>query len=110
MPLLQHELVIRQGQGISAGKMTWQHGFHLRCLIMAPSSTIDAHHRLEEEVIYLYEGNLDVVWQDGSLALGKGDVLTISKQLNRTFHNSTKTTIAYVVRGGDNPAAPQWVS
>jgi len=97
-------------EGISAGKMTWQHGFHLRCLIMAPSSTIDAHHRLEEEVIYLYEGDLDVVWQDGSLALGKGDVLTIPKQLNRTFHNSSKTTIAYVVRGGDNPAAPQWVS
>ena len=97
-------------EGIAAGKMTWSHGFHLRCLEMAPGSIIDNHSRQEEEVIYVYEGALVVDWQDGRLTLGRGDVLTIPKRLNRSFRNTgEKPAISYVVRGSDSPMAPQWV-
>ena len=97
-------------EGIAAGKMTWSHGFHLRRLKMAPGSAIDNHSRLEEEVIYVYEGALVVDWQGGRLTLGRGDVLTIPKKLNRSFRNAgEKPAISYVVRGSDSPMAPQWV-
>ena len=96
-------------EGISAGKMTWSHGFHLRCLKMAPGSVIDNHGRLEEEVIYVYAGSLAVDWRGGSLDLGSGDVITIPKKLNRSFRNTgEKPAISYVVRGSDRPAAVQW--
>ena len=95
---------------ISAGKMTWPHGFHLRCLKMSPGSVIDSHHRLEEEVIYVYAGALVVEWPGGGMTLGRGDVFTIPKKLNRSFKNiGGKTMISYVVRGSDRPMAPQWV-
>lgn len=98
-------------EGIAAGKMTWSHGFHLRCLKMAPGSIIGNHSRLEEEVIYVYEGSLVVDWQGGRLTLGTGDVLTIPKKLNRSFRNTgEKPAISYVVRGSDSPMAPQWAA
>lgn len=97
-------------EGIAAGKMTWPHGFHLRRLEMAPGSVIQDHSRLEEEVMYVYEGSLAVDWQGGSLVLGRGDVLTIPKKLKHSFRNpGEKPAISYVVRGGDSPMAPRWV-
>lgn len=95
---------------IGAGKMNWPHGFHLRCLKMPAGAAIAPHFRREEEVIYLYEGGLSVAWPDGDLSLGRGDVLTIPKLLTRSFHNvGDAGAVLYVVRGGDSPAAPQWV-
>ncbi len=96
-------------ENIRAGKMTWPHGFHLRCVTMAPASVIDMHHRLEEEVIYMYEGQMDVIWSEGKLTLGRGDVLTIPISLNHSLQNSGDSSArAYFVHGGDKPAAPQW--
>ena len=95
---------------IAAGKMNWPHGFHLRCLKISAGAAVARHFRREEEVIYLYEGSLSVAWPDGNLTLGRGDVLTIPKLLNRSFHNvGDAGATLYVVRGGDSPAAPQWV-
>jgi mannose-6-phosphate isomerase-like protein (cupin superfamily) len=94
---------------ISAGKITWPHGFQLRCVKMSPGSVIESHYRLEEEVIYVYTGSMVVEWQEGSLELGRGDVLTIPKKLNRLFRNiGEEIAVSYVVRGSDKPAAPQW--
>ncbi len=94
---------------IAAGKMNWQHGFHLRCLIMPPAGEIAAHARLEEEVIYVYQGELAIAWEQGQLSLKRGDVITLPKNLSRRLINASgKTTTAYIVRGGDRPAAPQW--
>ncbi len=94
---------------IGAGKMTWPHGFHLRCLKMSAGAYIARHCRLEEEVIYLYEGRLRVEWPGGSVTLARGDVLTVPKLLTRSFHNCGDAGAAlYVVRGGDRPAAPRW--
>ena len=93
-----------------AGKMNWPHGFQLRCLKMPAGASIARHFRREAEVIYLYEGSLKVAWPNGNVTLGRGDVLTIPKLLNRSFHNvGDAGAVLYVVRGGDHPAAPEWV-
>ena len=98
-------------EGISAGKMAWPHGFHLRCVKMSPDSLIESHHRLEEEVIYMFAGSMVMEWQGGRLELGKGDVITIPKKLDRLFRNAgEETAIIYMVRGSDRPLAPQWAA
>jgi len=98
-------------EGISAGRITWPHGFHLRCVKMSPGSVIESHHRLEEEVIYVFAGSVAMEWQDGRLELGRGDMLTIPKKLDRLFRNAgEETAIIYVVRGSDRPQAPQWAA
>ena len=96
---------------MAAGKMSWPHGFHLRRLKMVPGSAVDSHSRLEEEVIYIQQGELAVAWRDGDLTLGEGDVLTLPKGLQRRLANpGPGAMIAYVTRGGDSPAAPQWAA
>ena len=96
-------------EGISAGRMAWPHGFHLRCVKMSPGSLIESHHRLEEEVIYVFTGSMVMEWQGGRLELGKGDVLTVPEKLDRLFRNAgEETAIIYMVRGSDSPLAPQW--
>ena len=78
--------------------------------MMLAGTNVASHHRSEEEMIYVYEGTLVVEWPEGSVTMGRGDVLTIPKQLNRLFRSSGgDTAIAYVIRGGDKPAAPQWI-
>lgn len=94
-------------ENIPAGKMAWPHGFHLRCLKMNPTSVIGMHKRSQEEVIYIYQGSMDVTWPNGKLTLEKGDVLTIPIGLNRSFENSGEALLqAYIIHGGDAPAAP----
>lgn len=98
-------------EGISAGRMAWPHGFHLRCVKMSPGSLIESHHRLEEEVIYVFTGSMVMEWQGGRLDLGKGDVLTVPEKLDRLFRNAgEETAIIYMVRGSDSPLAPQWAA
>ena len=97
-------------ENIPAGKMTWPHGFHLRYLEIQPGGVIDLHRRKEEEVIYIYEGALAMEWQEGALTLNQGDVLTVPIDLPRRYSNTSDCALkAFVVRGGDHPAAPQFV-
>ena len=78
---------------------------------MPPGSMIGGHYRQEEEVIYVFAGALAVEWQDGRLVLGRGDLLTIPKKLNRLFRSiGVETAVSYVVRGSDRPMAPQWIA
>jgi mannose-6-phosphate isomerase-like protein (cupin superfamily) len=96
-------------EDIAAGKLAWAHGFHLRRLEFAPGASLALHARLEEEVLYLHRGRLAFDWADGTLELDQGDVLTVPVGLEHAYRNaSTEDATAYVVRGGDSPAAPQW--
>ncbi len=96
-------------ENIRAGKMAWPHGFHLRRLTMAAASEVGMHSRRQEEVIYIYEGSMDVSWPGGKLSLSQGDVLTVPVNLNRRFENSgNSATTAYVTHGGDSPSAPKF--
>jgi mannose-6-phosphate isomerase-like protein (cupin superfamily) len=96
-------------EGINAGKMAWEHGFHLRRLDMAAGTALPLHARAEEEVVYLFRGELAFQWESGELHMSMGDVLTVPKGLLHSFSNAgAEPLIAYIVRGGNAPAAPRW--
>jgi quercetin dioxygenase-like cupin family protein len=96
-------------EGVGAGKLGWKHGFHVRRLDIAPGASLPLHARREEEVIYLHRGALSFQWGDESLLLAEGDVLTVPPLLMHGYANrSGDPAVAYIVRGGDAPAAANW--
>ena len=96
-----------EAEGLAAGKMAWQHGFHVRYIAMDPGSESPQHARHEEEVFMLQSGSLKVSLQDGDVELGPGDVLTVPVGAARQFMNIGDDVVeAYVVRGGDHPEPP----
>lgn len=96
--------------GFPAGPIRggWQHGFALRQLRIAAGAFIPAHTRSEAEVVFVHEGELSVCWPEGEILLRPGDTLSVPVGVARKFGNrGTGRVVAYVVRGGDNPGAPQ---
>ena len=94
---------------IAAGKMDWKHGFHLRRLDLEPAAELPLHTRQEEEVFYLHRGDVRFQWDGGELNLEAGDVLTVPIGVMHAYRNDGDTAaVAYIVRGGDSPAAPSW--
>jgi mannose-6-phosphate isomerase-like protein (cupin superfamily) len=94
---------------ITAGKMDWSHGFHVRRLDFAPGSALPSHARAEEEVIFIHKGELQLAWAGGELILGEGDVFTVPIGLPHEYRNlGEQTAQTYVVRGGNSPAEVQW--
>jgi mannose-6-phosphate isomerase-like protein (cupin superfamily) len=101
------------GDGFAPGPISgwWPHGFNLRCLRLESGATVPAHVRQEEEVIFVHRGVLQVTTPEGEVILGPGDTFTTPKGLPRGFRASSSNGVAaYVVRGGDSPAAPVFVS
>ena len=93
-------------EGIATGKMDWKHGFHVRRFDFDVDGSLPLHSRSEPEVIYVHRGQLKFNWEGGELVMGEGDVLTVPIGLAHGFQNAdTGSTVAYVVRGGDQPAA-----
>ena len=89
--------------------LAWEHGFPLRRLKFGPGARLPAHSRAEEEVWTVHAGRLQIAWGHDSLDLAPGDVLTVPIGLERTIENpGPDPAEAFVVRGGDSPAAPQW--
>jgi quercetin dioxygenase-like cupin family protein len=98
-------------EGVPAAKMSWPHGFHLRRLVLEPGAVVPLHARAEEEVLLMHRGTLRFESADGPIDLGQGDVLSAPKTLARRYSNpATEPAIVYVVRGGNQPAAPQWLA
>ena len=96
-------------EGIEAGKLAWPHGFHLRRVDFEPGAGLAPHARREQEVLYLFRGALAFEWADGALELAPGDVLTVPVGLEHGYRAVGADPVsAYVVRGGDQPAAPSW--
>ncbi len=101
------------GDGFAPGPITgwWPHGFNLRCLKLAPGATVASHLRHEPEVLFVHTGALEVSWPGGELVMAPGDTLTVPVGLARAFRaSSSEPVTAYVVRGGDAPAAPTFVA
>lgn len=90
-------------EGLGAGRMAWDHGFHLRRLHFAPGGAVPAHHRNEPEVLFVQQGLLQVKSGNDSVTMAPGDTLTIPEGQSRCF-NSAAGAIVFVVRGGDQPA------
>ncbi|MDE0245547.1 MAG: cupin domain-containing protein [Gammaproteobacteria bacterium] len=96
-------------EGVPQAPLAWEHGFHLRRLEFGPGACLPAHSRREEEVWTVHEGRLRIAWGRNSLDLTPGDVLTVPIRLERSIENpGAEPAEAFVVRGGDSPAAPQW--
>jgi mannose-6-phosphate isomerase-like protein (cupin superfamily) len=88
----------------------WRHGFNLRCLRLESGASVPAHVRDEAEVIFVHRGVLQVTTPEGEAILGPGDTFTTPKGMPRGFRASSSNGVsAYVVRGGDSPAAPRFV-
>ena len=93
-----------------AGKMAWKHGFQVRRLRLQEGAAIPDHRRSEEEVVFVHEGQLQVSLGGQSRQLGPGDLVTAPVDMVRSYVNDgTGACDLVVVRGGDSPAAPQWV-
>lgn len=96
---------------IVAGKISGPHGFQLRRLDLAPGAALGYHARDEEEVVFIHAGALLMQWEGGELPLNKGDVLTVPVGIEHSYLNCGDEAVqAYVVRGGNHPAAPRWAS
>jgi len=85
----------------------WPHGFNLRLLTLQSGAYIPTHSRRETEVIFVHSGTLEVSWNGGDLVMGAGDTLTVPIGLAHALRNTASVPcIAYVVRGGEDPARP----
>lgn len=91
-------------EDIAAGKMAWEHGFHLRQLRLAPGASVPTHTRPEPEVLFVREGVLSVSSGGETVDMGPGDTLTIPVGAARGFASETGAVV-FVVHGGDQPAA-----
>jgi mannose-6-phosphate isomerase-like protein (cupin superfamily) len=102
----------RTADGFEPGPIAgwWPHGFNLRALRLASGARTAPHFRIEEEVVFVQSGVLELSWFGGAVVLGPGDTLTVPKGLPHAFRaSSSEPALAYVVRGGDSPAAPRLV-
>lgn len=104
------------GDGFKPGPIAgwWPHGFNLRCLKMAAGSAVASHARAEAEVIFVHQGALEFSWPGGEILVGAGDTLSVPRGLARVFRATGRATgsgdlVAFVVRGGDAPAAARFV-
>lgn len=97
-------------EAIPAGKLDWPHGFHLRRIRMEPGASVPMHRRKEEEVVFVHAGSVEIACDGAKLDLGKGDLLTAPIGMSRGYANTGDSPCdLIVVRGGDQPAAPQWL-
>jgi mannose-6-phosphate isomerase-like protein (cupin superfamily) len=101
------------GDGFAPGPIAgwWPHGFNLRRLRLVSGASVPRHVREEAEVIMMHQGVMQVATPEGDVLLGPGDTFTTPKGLPRAFRaTSSADAIAYVVRGGDAPAAPRFLA
>lgn len=99
--------------GFAPGPITgwWPHGFNLRCLKLASGAHVPAHVRHEEEVIMVQSGTFEITTPSGVVTMGAGDTFTTPKGLARAFRaTSSDGCVAYVVRGGEEVAAVQFMT
>ena len=99
--------VASPAENIGAGKMAWPHGFQVRRLQLHAGARIPEHARLEEEVLFVHKGTLDVHTPPMQFVLHTGDLFTVPKALPRSFTNQANHEADVVlIRGGDHPQAP----
>jgi mannose-6-phosphate isomerase-like protein (cupin superfamily) len=70
---------------------------------------VGEHVRLEEEVLIVQQGSLDIICDGHEITLSKGDLFSIPVSSTRSFQNSnTEPADVWVVRRGDKPAPAQF--
>lgn len=98
-------------EGLAAAPIAERIGLHLRRVRLTAGAGIAPHARMEEEVLFVHRGSVDIVWDRGTLSLAEGDQLTVPKGLARSWRNAgPRDADVIVVRGGDRPAGPVWAA
>ena len=84
----------------SDGYWQWPHGFTLTRLRVAQARTLDLGGGSEPRVLFLHEGAARLEWGDSSLALGRGDTVSLPTKLACRLR-SDDDAVAFLVRGGE---------
>jgi quercetin dioxygenase-like cupin family protein len=101
----------RDGFAQGAIGTRWPHGFNLRSLMLHSGAYVPRHRRAESEVVLIQSGTLEVSWAEGAAMLGAGDVLSMPAGAPHALRNTTSKPVeAFIVRGSDDPAMPQFDS
>ena len=97
-------------ENLGPGKMPWLHGFHMRRIIIEPQSNIPKHLRMEEEVIIVQSGNIDLICDGHELTLGAGDLFTSPINSTREYINTNdQVADLIVIRRGNQPAPAEFI-
>ena len=98
-------------EDIASGKMSWEHGFQMRRLRIAPGASISSHLRSDQEVIILHSGSIDVSTPEFDFTLDKGDLFSVPRGASRSYTNSGAVLAdIIVIRPGNQPAAAEFLS
>lgn len=98
-----------EAEGITEAPLSWEHGFVLRALRLAPGGAVPAHVRREEEVIFVQQGECEVTVDSSKLQLEPGDTFTTPIGSVRGFVNySNKPCTIYITRRNNKPEAPEF--
>ena len=93
-------------ESIGAGKINWEHGFHVRRLELQAGANIPAHARAEEEVLFVHLGSLSVTILETQFTLNPGDLFTVPVGAAHSFSNpGSERADIVVIRGGAHPEA-----
>ena len=96
-------------EGLPASKLDWAHDFVVRALRLAVAAEVPLHTRSEEEVIFVFEGQLTVTVAGEALTMKRGDTFTTPLGAERSFANKGEDPcVVYITRRGNGPRAPQF--
>ncbi len=97
-------------EDLPAGKLNWSHKFVVRGLKLAQGSKVNDHIRYEEEVIFIHQGEVDIIIDSETLSLGKGDTFTTPIKATRSYtQQGSGNCILYITPRHDQPQAPKFV-
>lgn len=106
LPLIGAE---NRRERMPAGAIGYDHGFHLRLLMLSPGAAVNMHSRQEREVLLTHQGPVHVRTPAGGVVLGSGDTLSIPVGMPRSFCNpEAQSAAVFIVRAGNSPSAAVW--
>jgi len=96
-------------ESLPEGHLAREHGFVLRALRCKAGSFVPPHRRLEEEVIFVQQGALQIAVDGETVDLGKGDTFTTPIGATRSFlNNGAEPCVVYITRRGNRPSVPEF--
>jgi len=97
-------------EDLAASKLNWSHNFVVRALKMSDGAKVNDHIRYEEEVIFVHQGEVDIIVDGETLSLAKGDTFTTPIKATRSYtQQGSDDCILYITRRHDQPKAPKFV-